>query len=416
VRFLKMQELMQAIDADQDRIVKALCDMVRIKAVGPENGGTGEAERGDFLLALLKALGLSEVEQYDSKDPRVPSGRRPNIVVRAKGTTDTNLWVVTHTDIVPEGDLEAWTYPPYEPKVVDGRVYGRGSEDNGQELIASLFGLVSLMKAGITPECNIGLAFVSDEEYGNAHGIEVLLKNGLFKQGDLIVVPDHGYPDGASMAVVEKSVAWAKVVVVGRQTHGSTPANGVNAFEVAARYLCDCTDRLRSRFSKSDPLFDPPESTFVPSKCEGNGYNINTVPGRQEFYCDFRVLPDYPLDDILAEMQAVAREHESKWGARIEVSFVERTESSGRTSQDSEVVKRLGEAISVVGGFKPKPIGIGGATFATPIRKAGLEAVAWSTIPGTGHDADEYIEISGLMFDTKTYAVMFAGKNLDTTG
>jgi succinyl-diaminopimelate desuccinylase len=256
----------------------------------------------------------------------------------------------------------------------------------------------------------------SDEEYGNAHGIEVLLKEGLFKQGDLIIVPDHGYPDGASIAVVEKSVAWMKVVVVGRQTHGSTPAHGVNAFEVAARYLCDCTDRLRARFSKSDPLFDPPESTFVPSKCEGNGYNINTVPGRQEFYCDFRVLPDYPLDDIMAEMQSVAREHESKWGARVEVSFVDRTESSGKTPQDSEVVKRLGEAITVVGGFKPKPIGIGGATFANPIRKAGFEAVAWSTIPGTGHDADEYIEISGLMFDTKTYAVMFAGNNLDTTG
>ena len=408
--------MMQIVDADRDRIVKSLCDMLRIKAVGPENGGTGEAERGDFLTELLKGLGFDEVEQYDSKDPRVPSGRRPNIVARVKGSTDTNLWVVTHTDTVPEGDLEAWTRPPYDPQVVDGRVYGRGSEDNGQELIASLFGLVALLKAGITPECNVGLAFVSDEEYGNAHGIEVLLKNGLFKEGDLIVVPDHGYPDGSSIAIVEKSVAWVKVVVVGRQTHGSTPANGVNAFEVAARYICHCTDRLRSKFPKSDPLFDPPESTFVPSKCEGNDYNINTVPGRQVFYCDFRVLPDYALDDIMAEMQAVARELETKWGAKIEVSFLDRTESAGKTSQDAEVVKRLGEAITVVGGFVPKPVGIGGATFATPFRKAGLEAVAWSTIPGTGHDADEYIEISGMMFDAKTYAVLFAGKNIDRTG
>ncbi|MCJ2532487.1 MAG: M20 family metallo-hydrolase [Candidatus Thermoplasmatota archaeon] len=410
------QKLMQVVDADKDRIVKTLCDMLRIKAVGPENGGAGEAERGDFLVALLKELGFDEVEQYDSKDPRVPSGRRPNIVARVKGSTDVNLWVVTHTDIVPEGDLKAWTRPPYEPQVVDGRIYGRGSEDNGQELIASLFGLVALLKTGITPEFNVCLAFVSDEEYGNTHGIDVLLKKGLFKEGDLIVVPDHGYPDGASMAIVEKSVVWVKVVVVGRQTHGSTPANGVNAFEVAARYIGHCTDRLRSKFSKSDPLFDPPESTFVPSKCEGNDYNINTVPGRQVFYCDFRVLPDYALDDIMSEMQTVARELEAKSGAKIEVSFIDRTESAGRTSEDAEVVKRLGEAITVVGGFLPKPIGIGGATFATPFRKAGLDAVAWSTIPGTGHDANEYIEISGMMFDAKTYAVLFAGKNIDRTG
>jgi succinyl-diaminopimelate desuccinylase len=234
VRNLRVQELMQAIDDDRDAIVKVLCDMLRIRAVGPENGGDGEAERADFLLATLRELGFEGVEQYDSKDPRVPSGRRPNIVVRAKGTSDRNIWVVTHMDIVPEGDLKAWTYPPYEPKVIDGRVYGRGSEDNGQALIASLFGLVALMKAGVSPELNVCLAFVSDEEYGNSHGIEVLLEKGLFKKGDIILVPDHGYPDGASMAIVEKSVAWVKVVVVGRQTHGSTPANGVNAFEETA--------------------------------------------------------------------------------------------------------------------------------------------------------------------------------------
>ncbi len=412
---MNAQDLMQVVDADRDRIVKSLCDMLRIKAVGPENGGSGEAERGDFLTELLKELGFDEVEQYDSEDPRVPSGRRPNIVARVKGSTDANLWVVTHTDTVPEGDPEAWTRPPFDPQVADGRVYGRGSEDNGQELIASLFGLAALLKTGITPEFNVALAFVADEEYGNTHGIEVLLKNGLFKEGDLIVVPDHGYPDGASMATVEKSVAWVKVVVIGRQTHGSTPGNGVNAFEVAARYISNCTDRLRSKFPMSDSMFDPPESTFVPSKCEGNNYNINTVPGRQVFYCDFRVLPDYSLDDVMAEMQAVARELEETWGARIDVSFLDRTESAGRTSQDAEVVKRLGEAVTVVGGFTPKPVGIGGATFATPFRKAGLDAVAWSTIPGTGHDADEYIEISGLMFDAKAYAVLFAGKNIDRT-
>lgn len=406
---------MQSIDADQNAIVKSLCDMLRISAVGPENGGAGEAERGDFLVDLLKTLGFDDVERYDSQDSRVPSGRRPNIVVRMKGSTDANLWVVTHLDIVPEGDPKAWTYPPYEPKVINGRVYARGAEDNGQELMASLYGLAALKKAGITPECNVCLAFVSDEEYGNSHGIDVLLNKKLFKKGDLIIVPDHGYPDGASMAVVEKSVAWVKVVVVGKQTHGSTPANGVNAFEVAAGYICDCMVRLRAKFSKSDPLFDPPESTFVPSKCEGNNYNINTVPGRQEFYCDFRVLPDYALDDIMSEMQSVAREHEARSGAKIEVGFVDRTESAGKTSHDSAVVMRLGEAISAVGGFKPKPIGIGGATFANPFRHAGLDAVGWSTIPGTGHDANEYIEISGLMFDTKTYAVLFAGKNISKT-
>ena len=409
---MDVQQLTELVSEDEDRIVKVLCDMLRIKAVGPENGGAGEGERGAFMLELVKGLGFDSVEMHESEDPRVPSGKRPNIVIRTKGTTDKNIWVVTHLDVVPEGDLSAWDSPPYEPRIEGGRVYARGAEDNGQELIASLFGLEALVRAGITPEANVGLAFVSDEEYGNTHGIDLLIDKGIFNEGDLIVVPDHGYPDGSKMAVVEKSVAWMRVVVVGRQTHGSTPDNGVNAFETAARYLAICMDRLRDRFSASDDLFDPPRSTFVPSKCEGNGYNINTVPGRQEFACDFRVLPQYPLDDVMAEMQAVAREVEKESGAKVEVSFIERTESAGKTSPDSEVVRRLSGAVKTVGGFIPEAIGIGGATCASPFRRIGLDAVSWSMIPGTGHDANEYIQVSDLMFDTKVYAVLFAGKNL----
>ena len=410
---MNSRQLLQNIADNENEIVNAFCDMLRIKAVGPENGGPGEAERGEFLLSLATRLGFADIELHESEDSRVPSGRRPNIVIRVKGTTDANLWVVTHMDVVPEGDLDAWTNPPFEPKVENGRIYARGAEDNGQDLIASMFGLAALVKAGITPECNICLAFVSDEEYGNTHGIDILLKKGLFKNEDLIVVPDHGYPDGASMAVVEKSVAWMRVVVIGRQTHGSTPDIGINAFEVSARYLAECMDRLRTKFSKSDDLFDPPQSTFVPSKCESNGFSINTVPGRQEFACDFRVLPDYDLDEIMSEMRAVADEHEGASGARIELSFIDKSVSAGGTSPNAEVVVRLKRAIMLSGGFEPKPVGIGGATFANPFRRAGLNAVVWSTIPGTGHNADEYAEISGLMFDTKVFALMFAGKNID---
>ncbi|MDH3364612.1 MAG: M20 family metallo-hydrolase [Thermoplasmata archaeon] len=409
---MNVQQMLQAIADDEDKVVNALCEMLKIKAVGPENGGTGEGERGDFLLSLAKQLGFDDVELYESEDPRVPSGRRPNIVIRVKGSADTTIWVVTHMDIVPEGDLSAWNSPPYEPKVMDGRVYARGAEDNGQDLIASLYGLAAIVRAGVTPECNIGLAFVSDEEYGNTHGIDFLLNKGIFKKDDLIVVPDHGYADGSAIAVVEKSVAWIRVVVVGRQTHGSTPDNGINAFEVSARFLADCMDQLRAKFSKSDELFDPPQSTFVPSKCEANGPNINTVPGRQEFACDFRVLPDYDVEDIMSLMKAVAGEHEKTTGAKIELSFLDRSVSAGKTSPDAEVVKRLRRAITAVGGFDAKPIGIGGATCANPFRREGLDAVAWSTIPGTGHDANEYVEISGLMFDAKVYAVMFAGANI----
>jgi len=245
------------------------------------------------------------------------------------------------------------------------------------------------------------------------HGIEFLLKKSIFKKGDLVIAPDHGQTDGAAIAIVEKGIAWINVDVIGRQTHASTPHKGVNALEVAARFIVAAVDGLRRQFPKSDPLFDPPTSTFEPTKCDANGPNVNTVPGRQEFAFDFRVLPDYRLDDIMAYLRAVAHDFEQSTGAKIRVSFLSRSDSAPKTPEDSEIVLRLSQAIEKVRGVKPHVFGIGGGTCATPFRREGIDAAVWSTIPETAHDANEHINIADLVADAQVYAVLFAGKNVD---
>lgn len=410
---MNAKELMGSVVEDKTKIVESLCSMIKIVAVGPENGGPGEAERGRFLVNLAKSLGLKDIEVLESSDPSVLKGKRPNVIVRLKGTTNKNMWVLTHMDTVPEGDLSAWKNPPYKPKIIGDRIYGRGSEDNGQELIASLFGLAALVKMGVTPECNIGLVFVSDEEHGNVHGIDFLLPRKIFRKGDLIVVPDHGEPKGDAISVVEKGIAWLNVEVMGKQTHASTPDEGINALEIAAQFMIAALDALRKKFPAKDPLFDPPPSTFVPTRCEANGPNVNTVPGKQVFAFDFRVLPDYSLDEVISELQKVVKEFEKSTGATINVSFLQRSDAAPRTAADAEIVKRLSKAIEAVRGFKPHLIGAGGGTCAAPFRQAGIDAVVWSTIPGTAHDANEYANIADLIADTKVYALLFAGKNLE---
>jgi succinyl-diaminopimelate desuccinylase len=406
------RSLIATVAKDEKLMVESLSSMLRINAVGPENGGPGEAKRGKYLVDLARKLGFESVEVHESRDKRVPGGIRPNIVIREKGTTRRRLWVVTHMDTVPEGDAKAWKYPPFSGKIVSGRIYGRGSEDNGQELVASLFGLRALLKSGIRPEFDVGLVFVADEEHGNTHGIDLLIKKGIFKKGDLAVVPDHGEPDGSSISVVEKSIAWVEVEVVGRQTHGSTPESGINAFEVGARFAIAVMDRLRKKFTRVDKLFEPPISTFTPTRCDSNGLNVNTVPGRQTFAFDFRVLPEYKLDSILEVLQKTAREFEKSTGAKINVSFSQRADAAPRTPTESEVVVRLSDAIKAVRGVTPSPQGIGGGTCAAPFRRIGIEAAVWSTIPGMAHDANEYANVKDIVADAQVYALLFAGRNV----
>lgn len=402
-------ELMGRVESQRERMVEDFCAMLRVKAVGPESGGEGEHARAEHLVALAKRLGLRDIEVLESPDPNVPSGKRPNIVIRVKGRKPRRLWVVTHMDTVPEGDLSAWATPPYEPTVKDGRVYARGSEDNGQELMASLYGLAAVLGAGIVPELDTGLVLVSDEEHGNTHGIDFVMEKGLFKKGDLVVVPDHGSLDGSEIEVVEKSIAWIEVEVAGRQTHASTPHKGVNALEVAARFMLAACAKLRGKYSVRDPLFDPPGSTFEPTRCESNGPNVNTVPGRQRFSFDFRVLPDHPLDDVLADLRAVADEVGRSSGAEISFSILQRADAAPKTPIGSEVVERLSEAISLTRDVKVRPSGIGGGTCAAPFRREGIEAAVWATVASVAHDVNEYCIIDGLVGDAKVYALLFAG-------
>jgi succinyl-diaminopimelate desuccinylase len=404
--------LKQAVLKDRERMVESLCSMVRIKAIGPESHGEGEAERGKYLAALSKQLGFNSVEVFESVDPRVPAGKRPNIVIRVKGTSNRNLWVVTHMDTVPEGDVGAWHHPPFEPKVTKDRISGRGTEDNGQELIASLFGLSALLRTGVTPECNIGLVFVSDEEHGNTHGIDFIIEKGIFKTGDMAVVPDHGLPGGTGIAVVEKSIAWIEVEVVGRQTHASTPDKGVNAFEAAARFAVAGVESLRKKFPEEDSLFDNPRCTFEPTKCDSNGPNVNTVPGRQTFSFDFRVLPNYKLDDIMSELRKVADSVEKSTGSKINMSWLQRADAAPGTDPKSEIVLRLASAVESVRGTSPHPFGIGGGTCAAPFRRIGIESAVWSSSTETAHDANEYILIDDMVSDAQVYALLFAGKNI----
>jgi len=405
--------LARQIEADREHIVEAMNQMLRIRAVGPDSGGEGEYARAEYLVRLLGQLGLSSFEVLESPDLRVPRGSRPNVVVRLAGRNPGTICVVAHLDTVTEGDVNAWDSPPFEPRIADGRIYARGAEDNGQALMASLFGLASLVKAGIVPELEICLVFVSDEEHGNKHGIEFLLSKGLFRKGDLIVVPDHGSSDGSEVEVIEKGIVWVDVEVIGEQTHASTPHKGVNAFEAACRFVVSAADCLRNEYSSKDSLFDPPFSTFEATRCEFNSSTINTVPGRQRFAFDFRVLPEYRLDDVLARLREVATTIEGTTGATVKLNTEQRTDAAPRTDTASAIVQRLSKAISLVKSVETRPVGIGGGTCANPFRREGFDAVVWETVDGVAHDANEYCVIDNLISDTKVFAMLFAGDALE---
>ncbi len=404
-----MNKIYDKIDGYTDQMLELQRALVAIPALGPDNDGEGETEKAEFLEKwMAKEVGFDSVEHYDAPDDRVPAGNRPNIAAVIKGeSSGRKTWVMAHIDVVPAGDPAKWDSDPFEMVVKDGKMFGRGVEDNHHGIVPTLFAMKALQELEITPARDMGIVLVSDEETSSKYGIEyVLEKADIFGKDDYILVPDSGDPEGRTVEVAEKSIMWLKIEVKGKSCHASEPDKGVNAHRAAA-HLAARLDRLREIFDQTDQVFDPPDNTFEPTKREANVPNVNTIPGEDIFYLDTRILPGIPLADVRAEARKIADEVEKEFGVKIEMSEVQSEEAAPATPVDAPVVEALSEAIREARGIEPEIIGIGGGTVAAFFRRHGYNAVVWSTIADVCHQPNEYQFVENMPGDAKIMANLF---------
>lgn len=402
---MKLNEVLLTIENSREDIVRDMCSMIRIPAIGPFNGGVGECERADFIQTLLKD-GFDSVERYDVEDIQFPGVMRPNVVARKNGKGKGTVWIVSHLDTVLPGDLSQWKSPPYEPRVDGDKIYGLGTEDNGQSVIASLYG-VKFIDSKEMKGKSLALAFVADEETSSLMGIDHLIKQGLFGEDDFILVPDWGTPNGSMVDVAEKHILWAKFSITGKQTHASTPDKGINAYRISANLLTDLMSRLEERYPDKNPIFKPDISTFEPTKTLATVGNVNTIPGYVEFYMDCRILPHYDVQDVFGFMKSVVDEHAKRTGAVIDVQIDQSTVSGRPSEVDTEEYRQFTEAVREVTGNVPLSVGVGGGTCANFFRLQNLNAYVWQCGGGTLHQPNEYVEVSNIIKDAKVYASLF---------
>ena len=401
------REILARIDGMREWAVELQRGLVAIPALDPGSGGEGEHDKAVWLEQVVRTVGFDSIDRYDAPDARAKNGVRPNLVARLRGeTSGRTVWIMSHLDVVPPGELSMWTGDPWVLRVEGGRLYGRGVEDNHQALVSSLLVARAFIDARRRPPVDLALLFCADEETGSHYGAEWLVREHpeLFAAGDAFLVPDAGNSDGTLLEVAEKSIWWLKVRTTGKQCHGSTPQLGVNAFRAAS----DLVVRLGSlyqTFPQRDVLFDPPISTFEPTRKDANVPNVNTIPGDDVFYVDMRVLPQIRLGDVEAEILRLAAEVAAAHGASIAIEDVQRAEAAPGTSPDDPLVGRVAAAAQAVYGVTPQPMGIGGGTVAAVFRRAGFPAVVYSKLDDSAHQPDEWCNLDDLVGDAKVFAL-----------
>ena len=392
----------------RDEMVDLQVRLTAIPAIAPASGGEGEAKKAEFLTGFLKRNGFRDITLIKAPDLDAPAGYRPNILAYHKGKSSARtVWVMTHMDVVPPGELSLWKGDPFKAWVEKGRVYGRGVEDNQQDMVASLFAVKAFEAEGLLPACDIAVALVADEETGSGKGIGYVLENHkVFRKQDLIVVPDAGNENGTMIEVAEKGILWLKFKTLGKQAHGSTPERGINSFK-AASYLITSLTRLYDFFPEREKLFAPPLSTFEPTKKEANVPNINTIPGEDVFYMDRRILPKYKVADVEKRIKAIAADIEKKFRVRIEIGVEQKAPAAPPTPARAPVVAALRKAIKSVYRKEARAMGIGGGTVAALFRRAGFNAACWSRLDDTAHQPNEYSVIDNIVGDARVFAHLF---------
>ena len=395
------------IEEQRKYVIDFLTNLIQIKAVNPSMGGPGEFKRALYIEDELKKIGIENIKRIDVVDERVEEGVRRNLIAIIPGENrDKRLWIISHTDTVPEGDINLWNTPPFKPTLINDKLYGRGAEDNGQAIASSILTAKTLLELDIVPKIDLGLMFVADEEAGSRYGMLKIFEENIFRKDDLILVPDAGTPSGKYIEVAEKSILWFKITVIGRQAHGSMPHKGLNAHRIGMKFSLTLDDILHRRFSDIDDLFEPPFSTFEPTRKDKNLDNINTIPGSDTVYFDCRILPKYSLGKVISIIEDARKFFEKIYDVKIFIEYIAKSQAAPPTSPRSEVVLKLSEAIRRARGFEPKIYGIGGGTFASIFRRKGYQAAVWATMDETAHNPNEYVKISNIIEDTKVFTIM----------
>jgi len=401
------KKILAKIESYESYAVELQRGLTAIPALAPSSGGSGEYDKAKWLEGELNKLKFDSIEWINAPQAEAKNGIRPNVIARYKGKSSAKtIWFMSHLDIVPQGEAKLWKTDPYKLEVQGRKLVGRGVEDNQQATVSSLLVVKAMMELDYRPEYDIALLFCADEETGSGYGADYISakRPDIFGKEDMFFVPDSGTEDGSMIEVAEKSILWMKVITHGKQCHASRPSLGVNAFKAASELITKY-QKLYKKFPKKDRLYEPPISTFEPTKKENNVPNVNTLPGEDVFYMDCRVMPVYQLSEVKAEMRLLADEVEKKFGVTVSFEPQQEAQAAPPTDPKAPIVLALKKAIKEVLGVKPKAYGIGGGTVAAFFRRLNLPAVVYARLNETAHMPNESCVIDHMMGDAKVFAI-----------
>ena len=362
----------------QDRAVDLLRQLIAIPSVNPFDEPASdecrELEIADFYQSQMQQMGMVTSRRD------VVEGR-PNIFGRIKGSgKGPCIMLAGHLDTVGVAGYDQ----PFEPRVSQGRVYGRGSCDMKAGLAAFIEVARVLLDSDVALSGDLLIAGIADEEH-QMIGSREIRQNGPIP--DFAIV---GEPTELEVCHAHKGQLCMHIRTHGRACHSSVPERGVNAIAHMAKVIqafSDYNEELASR--PADPVCG--HGRFSPGVIRG-GDIASSVPDFCELEVDRRTLSDETTEQVISEyrqrLEAVARET-AEFSYEIGAPTIQIAALD--TPRDSAIVQHIADAyIRTFGrspGFEPFTGGTDAPNLLCPAVICGPGSIQQA------HTLDEYVEI-----------------------
>jgi len=404
------RRVVEAVDADA--IVADLATMVAMPSSG---GSAGEVAVQRWCGDRLAALG-AEVDLWSLDLPalRESPGYPGEEVVRDEalgcvgtfGASVPALILAGHTDVVPPGDLGAWTSDPWRLRDEGGLLYGRGTCDMKGGLAAVLTAISALGATGVRLRRSVAVHCVVGEEDGGI-GAYATLQRG--HGGDACVIAE---PSGATVVTANAGSLTFRLEIPGLAAHGSTRTKGVSALDAATPVLVALRELERRRNRDVDPALADLEIAYPLSiGVVRAGDWASTVPDLLVAEGRYGVRIDEPVEGARAafESTVAAACEGDPWLAShpARVSWPGGVFASGKLPDGHRLLDDVRSACTDAAQWTPEAKGAPSGSDLRLYAAAGIPTLLLG--PGdlaVAHAADEHVALADLVACARAYALL----------
>jgi acetylornithine deacetylase len=364
---------------DNERTTRYLQEMVRIDSINPGlvAGAKGESDIAVWLVDTCRELGLTMQLQQTA-----PS--RPNVIARWLGSGGGKSLLLTgHTDVVSVENMQG---NPFDGRIENGRLYGRGSLDMKGGL-ASILGAVKALKdGGFTPKGDIILGFVTDEEYLSI-GTDALVKE---VKADAAILTE---PTDCDICIAHKGFLWLTLTTQGKAAHGSLYDEGVDAIAHMGRLLA-ALDKFNADSPKRHPLL---ERASAHASIIGGGLGVSTYPDQCKLQIEHRLLPDETAETVMNYWRGVIDELTKTvphFSATLTSDFFR---PGYEIERSAPITQMLDAAYQTALGKAPEYMGMFAWLDSAILGRAGIPTIILGPSGEGAHAAVEYVVLEDVM-------------------